>query len=111
MRWAKDPDDDRMRAEFYPTLAKSQLFFSRRASSPAPAPPQQRQHRRPDPGQNAGRTPADVQPRAGAGGSTAPAGRRYADNSIDMGTGYDCFESLSRTRTRSASAARSAATG
>ncbi|MDE1976767.1 MAG: D-alanyl-D-alanine dipeptidase, partial [Elusimicrobia bacterium] len=28
---------------------------------------------------------------------TAPVGRRFADNSIDMGTGFDCFDPLAHT--------------
>lgn len=28
---------------------------------------------------------------------TAPAGQRFPDNTIDMGTGYDCFDSRSHT--------------
>jgi len=95
VRWARDPDDDRMRAEFYPTLAKSQLFPQGFIASPS--------------SHNSGstvdltlvRTPAAPQPTFSPGqelrSCTAPAGRRYADNSIDMGTGYDCFESLSHT--------------
>lgn len=27
----------------------------------------------------------------------APVGERYQDNSIDMGTGYDCFDTMSHT--------------
>ena len=28
----------------------------------------------------------------------APVGRRFPDNSVDMGTGYDCFDPLAATR-------------
>ena len=28
---------------------------------------------------------------------TSPVGERYADNSLDFGTGYDCFDPLSHT--------------
>ncbi|RSS54676.1 M15 family metallopeptidase [Streptomyces sp. WAC06614] len=95
VRWAKDLDDERKKAEFYPRVDKSRLFedgyiaeksgHSRGSTMdltivrlPAlPAPP-------PRPGQES--VPC-----------YAPQAERYPDNSVDMGTGFDCFDTLSHT--------------
>lgn len=95
VRWAKDLADERMKAEFYPRVDKSRLFddgyiaeksgHSRGSTMdltivalPAlPAPP-------PRPGQES--VPC-----------YAPQAERYPDNSVDMGTGFDCFDTLSHT--------------
>src|SRR5262245_49623388 len=42
--------------------------------------------------------PAPFDPAAAYGPCTGPAAQRAPDNSIDMGTGYDCFDTLSHTR-------------
>lgn len=89
VRWAADPADTLTRGEFYPTLDKPSLFeegyVARRSSHsrgstvdltivPASATPQPPW------------TPGDtVCP------CFEPLGKRFPDNSIDMGTGYDCF--------------------
>jgi D-alanyl-D-alanine dipeptidase len=88
--WAHDGGDSEVTRRFYPTLHKRNLFAlgyiasqSRHSTGttvdltlvklpPAPVP-------RFDP---AGRY----------GACTGPAARRAPDNSIDMGTGYDCFD-------------------
>ncbi|AZM87258.1 M15 family metallopeptidase [Streptomyces sp. W1SF4] len=95
VRWAKDLSDERRKAEFYPRVDKSRLFedgyiaeksgHSRGSTMdltivplPAvPAPP-------PVPGQDS--VPC-----------YAPRAERYPDNSVDMGTGFDCFDTLSHT--------------
>ncbi|MEU3913355.1 MULTISPECIES: M15 family metallopeptidase [unclassified Streptomyces] len=95
VRWAKDLADERKKAEFYPRVDKSRLFedgyiaeksgHSRGSTMdltivalPAlPAPP-------PRPGQES--VPC-----------YAPQAQRYPDNSVDMGTGFDCFDTLSHT--------------
>ncbi|WP_395512369.1 M15 family metallopeptidase [Streptomyces racemochromogenes] len=95
VRWARDLADERRKAEFYPRVEKSRLFedgyiaeksgHSRGSTAdltivplPAlPAPP-------PAPGQEA--VPC-----------YAPQAQRYPDNSVDMGTGFDCFDTLSHT--------------
>lgn len=90
--WAQDLDDTAMKTEFYPEVAKSSLFSDgyiasrsghSRASTvdltiiPLPVPPQ---------------------PPVGAlVDCRGPVGERFADNSVDMGTGYDCFDPLSHT--------------
>jgi D-alanyl-D-alanine dipeptidase len=92
--WSKDPSDTKMRAEFYPDLDKSRLFpdfIAARADH---------SH-----GQTVDLTlvklPARTQPAFVPGqplvACTAPAGQRFPDNSIDMGTGYDCFDPRSHT--------------
>lgn len=95
VRWAKDLDDETMKDEFYPRVDKTRLFADgyiaeksghSRGSTvdltlvrlPArPAPPYR-------PGQ-------ELVP------CYAPQAERFPDNSIDMGTGFDCFDTLSHT--------------
>ncbi|GAA2363640.1 M15 family metallopeptidase [Saccharopolyspora halophila] len=95
VEWAKNVDDQRMKAEFYPGLEKSRLFadgyiaensgHSRGSSVDLtlvrlPVPPQR-----------------PYVPGEPLSPCTAPAGERFPDNSVDMGTGYDCFDDLSHT--------------
>lgn len=93
--WAADPKDRRMKTEFYPNEDKGKLFergyIARRS------------------GHSRGSTvdltlvrlPAAPQPTFEAATPQVechrPAGERYPDNSLDMGTGYDCFSVLSHT--------------
>lgn len=95
VRWAQRPRDQRMKGEFYPRIDKSTLFADgfiaeqsghSRASTvdltlvALPAAPQPRW------------TPLDsLLP------CFWPQGSRFTDNSIDMGTGYDCFDTRSHT--------------
>jgi D-alanyl-D-alanine dipeptidase len=96
VRWAKEIDNVKTKAEFYPTVDKRDLFkdgfiaersgHSRGSTVdltivPVPVPPQ------------ASYTPG--QPLAAC---TLPAGQRFGDNSVDMGTGFDCFHALSHPR-------------
>ncbi len=93
--WAKDLLDQRMKAEFYPRVDKTQLFadgyiaeqsgHSRGGTVdltlvPLPA--------RPEQAYVPGQPLVDC---------TAPAPERFPDNMIDMGTGYDCFDTLAHT--------------
>ncbi|MEV0092702.1 M15 family metallopeptidase [Streptomyces sp. NPDC050738] len=95
VRWAKDLDDEKMKAEFYPQVDKTRLFadgyiaeksgHSRGSTMDLtlvrlPAMPT-RPYR---PGQ-------ELVP------CYAPKAQRFPDNSIDMGTGFDCFDTLSHT--------------
>jgi D-alanyl-D-alanine dipeptidase len=92
VRWGKRVGDQTMKAEFYPHVDKRVVFkegyiatksgHSRGSTMDLtlvrlPARPQA--HYRP--GQN-------------LVSCTAPAWQRFRDNSIDMGTGYDCFDPL-----------------
>lgn len=91
--WAKEIGDTKTRAEFYPTVDKRNLFrdgyIAEKSSHtrgstvdvtivPVPVPAQEPY--------TAG------QPLAAC---YEPAGKRFGDNSIDMGTGFDCFHELS----------------
>ncbi|WP_089154154.1 M15 family metallopeptidase [Micromonospora sp. NBS 11-29] len=93
--WAKRPDEQQMKGEFYPDVPKGRLFADgyigaptahSRASTvdltlvPVPTPDQ------------AGYAPG--QPLVPC---TAPAGRRFGDDSVDMGTGFDCFDPRAHT--------------
>ncbi|MGW4550989.1 M15 family metallopeptidase [Streptomyces violaceorubidus] len=95
VRWAEDLDDQDMKAEFYPEVDKTRLFadgyiaeksgHSRGSTMDLtlvrlPARPTRPYH----PGQ----------PLAPC---FAPQSERFPDNSVDMGTGYDCFDTRSHT--------------
>jgi len=91
--WARRLQDDRMKAEFYPRVDKRRLFsegyIARRS------------------GHSRGSTvdltlvelPARRAERYRRGQElvdcAAPASQRFGDNTIDMGTGFDCFDPLS----------------
>lgn len=94
--WARRLQDDRMKAEFYPDVDKSDLFSDGYIAARS--------------GHSRGSTvdltlvrlPADPQPtwtpRLGLDPCYAPVGERFPDNTIDMGTGYDCFDPHAHTR-------------
>ncbi|MFF3852277.1 M15 family metallopeptidase [Micromonospora sp. NPDC002575] len=96
--WAGRPGEQRMKAEFYPDVAKSRLFADGYLGAPTA-------HSRgstvdltlvPDP-------PPEQPPYAPGAplvACTAPAGERYADNGVDMGTGFDCFDPRAHTADR-----------
>jgi D-alanyl-D-alanine dipeptidase len=95
VRW-RETTDETMRAEFYPTLTKRELFSRGFIAS----------SRSKHSGGNAVdvtlvRVPAAAQRPFAPGeplvACTAPVGERFADNSIDMGTGFDCFDARSHT--------------
>ncbi|MEV6108878.1 M15 family metallopeptidase [Streptomyces sp. NPDC051940] len=93
--WAKDLDDDRMKGEFYPDVDKSRLFEDGYIAERS--------------GHSRGSTldltlvklPATAtrpyEPGEPLVPCYAPQAERFPDNSIDMGTGYDCFDTLSHT--------------
>lgn len=93
VRWAKDLEDTKTKKEFYPTVDKRDLFRDGYIDSRS--------------GHSRGSTvdltivplPAPIQPHYAAGEPLKecylPAGVRFADNSLDMGTGFDCFFELS----------------
>lgn len=94
--WAQDPDDDVTREEFYPRLEKDVLFPQGYILEKS--------------GHTRGSTVDLTLIPAGAGVSpqwsvgdplvdcTEPVERRFPDTSIDMGTGFDCFDPLSATQ-------------
>ncbi|MGW2656629.1 M15 family metallopeptidase [Streptomyces sp. NPDC001478] len=95
VRWAKDLDDETMKGEFYPRVDKTRLFADGYIAEKS--------------GHSRGSTvdltlvrlPA-APTRAYRPGEPlvpcyAPQAERFPDNSIDMGTGFDCFDTLSHT--------------
>lgn len=93
--WSKRPGEQQTRAEFYPDVPKDRLFADGYIGAPTA-------HSR---GSTIDLTlvdePAAGQPPYRAGqplvACTAPRGQRFADNSIDMGTGFDCFDPRAHT--------------
>jgi D-alanyl-D-alanine dipeptidase len=93
--WAQDLADERMKAEFYPRVDKSVLFADGYIAEKS--------------GHSRGSTldltlvalPAADPPPYVPGQSlvdcTAPQRFRFPDNSVDMGTGFDCFDTLAHT--------------
>ncbi|WP_426502463.1 M15 family metallopeptidase [Dactylosporangium sp. McL0621] len=103
--WSGDADQ-RMKGEFYPREDKSALFDDGYIGGPTA-------HSR---GSTLDltlvATPARTQPPFRADdplvSCTAPAGTRFPDNSIDMGTGFDCFDPLAHTAATGVTAAERA---
>lgn len=93
VRWAKDIGDTKTKKEFYPTVDKKNLFRDGYVADRS-------SHSR---GSTVDLTivplPPPVQPVYHEGEPLRecyfPAGMRYQDNSLDMGTGFDCFHELS----------------
>ncbi|MER7458746.1 M15 family metallopeptidase [Micromonospora sp. NPDC126480] len=93
--WAGRPGQERTKAEFHPRVPKSELFDRGYVSAPTA-------HSR---GSAVDLTlvdagspgPAPYSPGQPLVACTAPAGQRFADDSIDMGTGFDCFDPLAHT--------------
>ncbi|MEV0988636.1 M15 family metallopeptidase [Streptomyces sp. NPDC049949] len=93
-RWAKDLGDERMKAEFYPRVAKDRLFADGYIA-------QKSGHSR---GSTVDLTIVRPGSSTAAGGTARPAGpchapqdERRPDDSVDMGTGFDCFDTLAHT--------------
>ncbi|WP_432837355.1 M15 family metallopeptidase [Dactylosporangium sp. CA-092794] len=92
--WSHDADQ-RMKGEFYPRVAKSELFDDGYIGGPTA-------HSR---GSTVDLTIAALPARAERAyapgeplvSCTAPADRRFPDDSADMGTGFDCFDPLAHT--------------
>lgn len=107
--WAKDLQDQRMKAEFYPRVDKSTLFADGYIAQKS--------------GHSRGSTmdltvvrlPAEETPHYTPGqpltDCAAPQLERFPDNTIDMGTGFDCFDTLALTRWTRGSRANSSRTG
>jgi zinc D-Ala-D-Ala dipeptidase len=95
VRWAKDLGDQTMKEEFYPLVDKTRLFEDGYIAEKS--------------GHSRGSTvdltvvklPAATtrpyRPGEDLAACYAPQGERFPDNSVDMGTGYDCFDTLSHT--------------
>jgi D-alanyl-D-alanine dipeptidase len=94
VRWAKDLSDTLTKKEFYPTVDKSRLFVDGYIAEKS--------------GHSRGSTidltivpiPLPYQPEFDINNQCEcfeSIDKRFKDNSIDMGTGFDCFHSLSHT--------------
>lgn len=93
VRWAKDLEDQKMKARFYPQVAKEVLFENGYIASKS--------------GHSRGSTvdltlvklPAADQPDFNSEEPLVDcrSPERFKDNSVDMGTAYDCFDPLSHT--------------
>ncbi|MEV4441818.1 M15 family metallopeptidase [Streptomyces sp. NPDC049577] len=93
--WAKDLGDQRMKGEFYPRVDKSRLFDDGYIAAKS--------------GHSRGSTMDLTVVRLPARPTRPyvpgeplvpcyePKDRRFPDNSIDMGTGFDCFDTLAHT--------------
>ncbi|MFE0704219.1 M15 family metallopeptidase [Streptomyces sp. NPDC058872] len=95
VRWARDLRDERMKKEFYPAVAKSSLFtdgyLAERSGHSRGSTVDLTVVRLP-----AARTRAYV-PGEELVECWAPRAERFPDNSVDMGTGYDCFDPRAHT--------------
>ncbi|RVU14790.1 D-alanyl-D-alanine dipeptidase [Streptomyces antnestii] len=95
VRWAEDLGDQRMKAEFYPQVDKTRLFADGYIAEKS--------------GHSRGSTldltvvklPAAATRAYVPGERLAPCygpqKERFPDNSVDMGTGFDCFDTLAHT--------------
>ncbi|MGC4999576.1 M15 family metallopeptidase [Streptomyces sp. DT195] len=95
VRWAEDLDDETMKAEFYPEVDKTRLFADGYIAEKS--------------GHSRGSTmdltvvelPArptrPYVPGQPLVSCHAPKSQRFPDNSLDMGTGFDCFDPLAHT--------------
>lgn len=98
VRWAASPEREATR-RFYPALDKRRLLALGYIASPSA-------HSRGVavdltlvPHDASSPAPASYDPAAHYGSCTAERNTRTPDDSIDMGTGFDCFDPKSRTRT------------
>jgi D-alanyl-D-alanine dipeptidase len=95
VRWAQDLDDQAMKGEFYPNVDKTRLFADGYIAEKS--------------GHSRGSTmdltivklPANptrpYRPGEPLVPCFAPKEQRFPDNSVDMGTGFDCFDTLAHT--------------
>ena len=91
--WGKRLRDQRMKAEFYPRVDKRRVFkegyIAEKSGHSRGSTVDLTLVRRPPAKQERYQRGDRLRDCAG------PRGRRFGDNSIDMGTGYDCFDPLS----------------
>jgi D-alanyl-D-alanine dipeptidase len=95
VRWAKDIGDMRMKAEFYPDVDKKVLFkdgyIAEKSGHSRGSTVDLTIVRLPVPKQ------AEYTPGQPLKDCRLPEGKRFKDNGIDMGSGFDCFDPLSHT--------------
>jgi len=94
--WAADPGDQRMKAEFYPRVDKTTLFddgyIAARSGHSRGSTVDLTLVALP-----AGPASAPYVPGQPLVDCAAPPALRFPDDSIDMGTGFDCFDTLANT--------------
>jgi D-alanyl-D-alanine dipeptidase len=98
VRWAQDMNDTKTKKEFYPTIKKRDLLRKGYIGTRS--------------GHSKGSSvdltivplPASEEPTYQPGDTLhecyLPAGKRFQDNGLDMGTGFDCFHERSHTTNR-----------
>ncbi|ADJ42479.1 D-alanyl-D-alanine dipeptidase [Amycolatopsis mediterranei S699] len=95
VRWAKDLADEKMKAEFYPDVAKDRLFadgyIAEKSGHSRGSTMDLTLVRLPPPFQR------PYVPGEPLQACFAPRDQRFPDNTVDMGTGYDCFDPLAHT--------------
>jgi len=95
VRWAKDLDDQAMKGEFYPRVDKTRLFqdgyIAERSGHSRGSTTDLTIVRLP------ARPTHPYVPGQPLVPCYAPKGERFPDNSLDMGTGFDCFDTLAHT--------------
>ncbi|MDQ7802158.1 M15 family metallopeptidase [Amycolatopsis sp. A133] len=95
VRWAKDLADEKMKAEFYPNVAKDRLFadgyIAEKSGHSRGSTMDLTLVRIPPPFQRSYVPGEPLEP------CFAPRDQRFPDNTVDMGTGYDCFDPLAHT--------------
>jgi len=94
VRWTKDPNDTKMKAEFYPRIDKSQIFelgylstrsaHSRGSTVDLGIAP-------------IGAAVPRFDPAVPLASCVAGKAQRFEDGALDFGTGYDCMDELSAT--------------
>ncbi len=93
--WAKDPRARSMKGEFYPRVDKSRLFadgyIAERSGHSRGSTVDLTIARLPAAPERAYRPGERLTP------CYAPKARRFPDDSVDMGTGFDCFDTLAHT--------------
>jgi len=98
VRWGKDLSDQRMKAEFYPRVRKARVFKEGYIAT------QSGHSRGSTVDLTLARLPAGKQERYHRGDRlrdcAGPRRKRFRDNTIDMGTGYDCFDVKSHPYSR-----------
>jgi len=95
--WATDLSDQRMKPEFYPRVDKANLFSDGYIA-------ERSGHSRGStvdltlvPSPDAGQPAPEFLPGQPLMDCAAPQHLRFPDNSVDMGTGFDCFDTLAHT--------------
>ncbi|MFO7727363.1 MAG: M15 family metallopeptidase [Desulfonatronovibrio sp.] len=94
VRWAEDVSDTTAKTEFYPTVDKKNLFrdgyIAKKSSHSRGSTVDLSIVELPAPDQ-----PVFIPGQTGQKECFLPRDQRFPDNSIDMGTGFDCFHELS----------------